>query len=188
MVSEKDGWMKSSLPVLLMAAAMSAALACAAASAPEIAAQASEASSQPAPEAERAGPRTFRIGVWELDLLALDLEPSGTTFRMLDFKILKVLEIGRGADYHSFSLVEIPDLLHVISTRREGSTSEHRFVDLKALELAALRVVRTHSSAEESETHLLKIPLLGSLYGHEIDGESERHKVLYLGRWETERR
>jgi hypothetical protein len=104
---------------------------------------------------------------------------------MLDFKILKLLEAGGGTDYHSFSLIEMPDLLNVITTRHEGPISEHRLVDLQALALAVFRMVKT--SAREAETHLLKIPLIGSLYGHETDDAKEMHKIFYLFRWETER-
>ena len=117
--------------------------------------------------------------------VALDLEPRGATFRLLDFKILKVLDIGWGDDYHSFSVVEMPDLLNVLTTRHEGPVSEHRFVDLQALALAAMRLVK--KSEREAETQVLKIPLLGSLYGHEIDGATEEHTVLYLYRRENER-
>jgi hypothetical protein len=171
--------MRSPLRALFVAAVVSVALGCATGNTP------TAAEPQAAPETQYQEPRTFRLGFWEIDLLALDREPRGTTFRMLDFRILKALEIGSGADYHSFSLVEMPDLLNVVTTRREGPTSEHRLVDLQALALAVLRLVRP--SEQESETHLIKIPLVGSLYGYETDGIMEKQTILYLYRTKTER-
>jgi hypothetical protein len=164
---------------------LSVALGCATGTGPEADAQADAASEETALEKQPAGPRTYRLGIWEFDLLALDLEPRGTTFRMLDFKILKLLEIGGGEDYHSVSLVEMPVLLNVFTTRHEGPVSEHRLVDLQALALAVGRFVK--KSARETETHLLKIPVIGSLYGRDTDGGNDKHTVLYLIRWETER-
>ena len=177
--------MKTPLPILLVVAAVSVALGCANGVTPYVAAAKGTAERHASLEQPRMDKQTFRLGIWEFDLLALDLEPRGTTFRMLDFKILKLLEIGAGADYHSFSLVEMPDLLNLITTRHEGSTSEHRLVDLQMLALSALRL--DEESARESETHVLKVPVVGSLYGHEVDGSEESYKALYLIRWDGER-
>jgi hypothetical protein len=177
--------MNSSLPALISAAVISVALGCASGVGPSVAAQTETAVPPAALEKPRAGSHGFRLGLWELDLLALDLEPRGTTFRMLDFKILKGLEIGGGDDYHSFSLIEMPNLLNVVTTRREGPTYEHRVADLQALALALLRLGK--KSANESETHLLKVPVAGSLYGHDVDGPAEKRRLLYLFGWESER-
>jgi hypothetical protein len=104
---------------------------------------------------------------------------------MLDFKILKVLEIGRGAKYHSFSFIEIPELLNLVTTRREGPDAEHRFADVQALSLAVMRMVEENASPPESELHLLKIPVVDrSRTGGER--RSEMRISLPL-RWETER-
>jgi hypothetical protein len=171
--------------MLAVAASVSVALGCSTGNLTTAVVEQGAAPPLPALEKQDTGLRTFRLGFWEIDLLALDREPRGTTFRFLDFKILKALEIGSGADYHSFSLVEMPDLLNIVTTRHEGPVSEHRFVDLQALALAAMRLVK--KSEREAETQVLKIPLLGSLYGHEIDGATEEHTVLYLYRRENER-
>jgi hypothetical protein len=173
------------LSVLLAAAVLSVALGCATGTAPVADAQANAGDAETTLEKQPRTPRTYRLGIWEFDLLALDLEPRGTTFRMLDFKILKLLEIGGGEDYHSVSLVEMPVLLNVLTTRHEGPVHEHRLVDVQALALAMGRYVK--ESARELETHLLKIPVVGSLYGYETDGAEKKHTVLYLVRWETER-
>jgi hypothetical protein len=103
---------------------------------------------------------------------------------MLDFKILKLFEFGLGDEYHSFSLVEMPDLLNVVTSRHEGPTYEHRLADLQALALAVLRLDR--ESARESELHLLKVPVVGSFYGHETDGPEEKHRLLYVFGWDEE--
>lgn len=143
------------------------------------------ASSAPPVSTHRTDSRTFRIGIWEFDLLALDLEPRGATVRMLDLKIFKGLEVGGGSDYHSVSLVEIPDLLNVFTTRHEGPTYEHRFGDLQALALAALRFDK--ESERESEAHVLKIPVAGSFYSHEVDGTEDKHSLLYVFGWSRTR-
>jgi hypothetical protein len=176
--------MKPRRQLLVAALAMSVALGCATGSGSDPAAHEVEVSSPTGPEKPRTESHTFRIGFWELDFLALDLEPRGATFRIFDIKILKLLEIGWGADYHSFSVVEFPYLLNVLTTRHEGPTYEHRLADVQALALAVLRVGK--ASPRESEAHLLKVPVVGSLYGHEADGPEETYKVLYVFAWDTE--
>jgi hypothetical protein len=178
--------MRSPLTALLVGSAVSVALVCASGAAPPAAPQETEAEGQAAPEEPQETRQSHRLGLWEFDLLALDREPRGTTFRMLDFKILKVLEIGRGAKYHSFSFIEIPELLNLVTTRREGPDAEHRFADVQALSLAVMRMVEENASPPESELHLLKIPVVGSLYGQEVSGAAEMHRLLYLFSWETE--
>jgi hypothetical protein len=145
---------------------------------------AAEAAS-PAPEAA-AEPiaRTFRIGFWELDLVALDYEPRGTTFRLLDLAIFRLLDVGSGPDYHSFSLVEVPVLLNVFTTRREGITRELRVVDVQALALAFVRHLRESESTVE--THFLKLPILGSLFAYQEDHGLEERTFLFLFRTESE--
>jgi hypothetical protein len=184
-LTERNAGRDSPLLVLLAVAAMSLAVGCATGNGPGAAAQGADAKPPIALEERRTESHTFRIGFWELDFLALDLEPRGATFRILDFKILKALEIGWGDDYHSFSVVEMPDLLNVLTTRHEGPIYEHRLADLQALALAVLRL--DQDSARESEMHLLKVPVIGSIYGQETDGPKETHKVLYLFAWDRDR-
>lgn len=185
-MNQRASRMRLLLPLPLVAAVLSVALGCATSGTPDVAAQPPPAAERHAElERPRTEPLTLRLGFWEIDFLALDLEPRGTTFRLLDFKILKVLEVGWGADYHSVSLVEMPDLLNGLTTRHEGPSYEHRLADVQMLALAPLRVVKT--SARESEAHLLKVPVVGSLFGREIDGSEKKYGVLYLFRWETER-
>ena len=139
--------------------------------------------------------RTFRIGFWVFDLFAVDVEPKGTTFRMLDFRIFKLLEIGSGEKYHSFSLVELPYLLNLATTRSDGLTYEHRLLDVQAVDLAIAR--HRKASPKDAETHVLKIPIVGSAYGRDVqvtqpDDESpeeirEREMVLYVFRHEVDR-
>jgi hypothetical protein len=179
---DQTGTRRRTLPALLLATLLPLAAACATRSDPPAVGDVSLAAPS---ETRRTESKTFKLAIWEFDFLALDLEPRGTTFRAMDFKIFKVLEIGGGPDYHSFSLVEFPDLLNVLTTRHEGPTYEHRLADVQALALAVLRLDK--ESARESETHLLKIPVAGSFYGHEVDGAEEKHKVLYVFGWDTER-
>jgi len=150
-------------------------------------APAADAVPQPAPAEPAKSPprsRTFRLGFWEIDLLALDLEPRGTTFRVLDIRIFKLFEMGFGEDYHSVSFVEAPHLFNAITTRRDGITREHRVADVQVFALAALRVLR--ESARKSETHVLKAPIVGSLYATETDGPSQERTLLYLVRYEAD--
>lgn len=128
---------------------------------------------------------TLRIGFWVIDLAALDREPRGTTFRLLDVRIFKLLEVGSGDDYYSFSLVEMPDLLNLVTTRREGLAEEHRVADLQALALAAGRYLV--ESERKSMLQVLKLPILGSLYERERDGAMERENYLYVFGNEIER-
>jgi hypothetical protein len=176
-------------PALLLAAVLLLGSACASTGGAPVTqgTQVAAAGDAPVPVAEkpRTDSRTFRIGIWEFDLLALDLEPRGTTFRMLDFRIFKALEVGGGSDYHSFSVVSIPHILDVLTTRHEGPTYEHRLADLQALALAFLRL--TKESERKYDTHLLKIPVAGSLYGREVDGATDNQTFLYVFGWDHER-
>jgi hypothetical protein len=129
--------------------------------------------------------RTFRIGFWELDLLALDVEPRGTTFRLLDFRILRLLEIGSGPEYHSFSMLEVPPLLNVFTTRRDGIERELRIVDIQAVATAVTRHLR--EAEDVYETHFFKLPVIGSLFSRQRDDGTEHQTYLYLFRREVER-
>jgi hypothetical protein len=129
--------------------------------------------------------RTFRLGFWELDLLALDFEPRGTTFRLLDFRILRLLEIGGGPEYHAFSLVEMPVLFNVFTSRRDGITRELRIADVQAVATAVVR--HTRESESEYQTHLLKLPVIGSFFSRQRDDGTEHQTFLFLFRREVER-
>jgi hypothetical protein len=143
------------------------------------------AAGAPAAKEANSEPRTHRLGFWEIDLLAVDTAANRTTFRLLDFRIFKLLEIGSGEQYHSFSLVEMPVLLNILTTRRDGVTYEGRFIDVQAIALALARATR--ESTRKSETHFLKLPVIGSLYGREVDGGEEQLTFLYLIRREANR-
>jgi hypothetical protein len=128
--------------------------------------------------------RTFRLGFWEFDLMALDLEPRGTTFRLLDLRIFRLLEVGSGPDYHSFALGEIPPLVTLFSTRHEEETGEFKIVDVEALALALVR--HTRDSESEFQTHFLKLPVLGSTFAREQEDGLEKQHILYVFRREVE--
>lgn len=125
----------------------------------------------------------FRIGFWEIDLLAVDREPRGSTFRLLDFRIFRLLEAGQGPDYQSFRFFEMPDLLHLFSTSQEGESRELRVLDFEAIGLAATRQMaedEDHASREYG-----KLPVLGSLFSVEWSEEqptTERQTYLFLVR------
>lgn len=174
-----------------LAAAAGIALGCATSSVPDAgaasvsAAPAAQDAANGADEAAvvRSGREGWRLGVWELDLVALDREPRGTTFRLLDLKILKLLEIGGGDDYYSFALLETPGVIEPITVRRDGVTEELRLVDVQAL--ALLR--RTRDSSTEAETRVVKPPVLRSLYGTTQDGADQSVEYLFVFRQEVER-
>jgi hypothetical protein len=139
----------------------------------------------PEAEAEKAPEyRTYRLGFWEFDLMAVDLEPRGTTFRLLDLAIFKLLEVGSGPDYHAFSLVEIPPLVSLFSTRHEEDTGELKLLDVQAFGLALVRHER--ESETDFATHFLKLPVLGSTFAREHEEGLEKQHVLYVFRRELE--
>ncbi len=127
--------------------------------------------------------RTWRLGFWELDFLALDRAPNRTTFRLLDLGILSLLEIGSGEAYHSFRLLDAPGVVQLATFQGDGPTFDRRLLDIQLM--ALLRSVR--ESAQQEETHILKMPLMGSLYGWEIDGTRKTRHLLFLGRYDVER-
>ncbi|CAG1007398.1 hypothetical protein MYXO_03582 [Myxococcaceae bacterium] len=135
------------------------------------------------PEAE---PRSFRIGFWAFDLFAVDREPRGTTFRLLDFKIFKLFEFGQGEDYQAVSVLEMPDLFSPFTARREANTSETHVLDFEALSFAVFRGGRESESPEQ--THVLKLPVLGSVYSMENDleqPEQQEETFFFLLRRDT---
>jgi hypothetical protein len=181
--------MKSAWALALLAAL---ALGCATSGAPGPA----DVAADPAPGSDTVGEegvstadatvarsRTWRLGAWVIDLVALDVEPRGTTFRLLDLKILKLLEVGRGDDYYSFALLETPGVMEPVTVRRDGPTQELRLLDVQVL--ALLR--RTRESATQEETRVVKPPILRSLYGHQLDGTEEQVEYLFVFRQEVER-
>lgn len=145
--------------------------------------------SAPPPAAtEEFKPRSYRIGFWEIDLFALDFEPRGTTFRMFDFKIFKLLEVGQGPDYQAFSFVEMPGLLNVVSSRHEEATGELRLFDVQALELALVR--QTQDTETGGQTHFFKLPALGSLVSLQTDDSEpklEHQNYLFMVHRDVER-
>lgn len=130
----------------------------------------------------------FRIGFWEIDFLAVDKEERGTTFRFLDFRIFRLFEAGQGPDYQAFSFFEMPELLHLFTSRREGTSRELRILDFEAIGLAMARQVEEDPNNSTSE--FLKLPLLGPLVGVERSPDqptTERQTYLFLVRRDVPR-
>ncbi len=133
-----------------------------------------------APEVDSSA-KDFRIGFWEIDLLAVDHEPRGTTVRLFDFRIFRLLEIGQGPDYQSFSLFEMPGLLNLFTSQRDGASRELRIVDFQALSLAMVR--QTQESENAYATSFLRLPVLGAVAAFEADEEMpnvEEQTYLFL--------
>lgn len=155
---------------------------------PAPAAETPSTAAAPVPKPPEPDGNDFRIGFWEIDFLALDHEPRGTTFRFLDFKIFRFLEVGQGPDYQAFSLFEMPQLLNLFTTRREGDTRELRVLDVQAISLAMAR--QTQESQNASSSELLKLPVLGSVFAVETAEEQptiERQTYLFLLRRDVPR-
>lgn len=154
------------------------------ASAPEQAAPPpSVAATDPLPDGN-----DFRIGFWEIDFIAVDRAPRGTTFRLLDFKIFRLLEVGQGPDYQAFSFFEMPELLSLFTSRQEGATSELRVMDVQAVSLALVR--QTQESENISSSEYMKLPVLGPLFAVQTTEEqptSERQTYLFLLRQDVPR-
>ncbi len=133
-------------------------------------------------------PRSYRIGIGDLDLFALDYEERGTTFRLFDLKVFRLLEVGSGPEYKAFGLMEVPGLLNVASSRQEEDTGEIRFFDVQALELALVR--QQQDSATEGQTHFMKFPGVGSLVSLQTDESEptlEHHNYFFVLRRDVER-
>jgi hypothetical protein len=127
---------------------------------------------------------SFRIGFWEIDLFAIDREPRGVTYRFFDVRILRLFELGQGPAYHAFGLFHMPDLLSLALSRSEDETREVRVFDVQAIDLAVFRHVR--ESADESGTHVLRLPVLGSLVAFESEPGVERQTYGYVVRQNVE--
>lgn len=156
------------------------------------------ADQQPTAEAGAAGTATaatadpisksFRIGFWEIDLFAVDHEPRGDTFRLLDFRIFRLLEIGQGPDYQAFSLFEMPGLLNLFTSRRDGAASELRLLDLQAISLAMVRQVQEGEGSYSRS--FVKLPVLGSVVSFEANEDApnvERQTTAFLFRRDVPR-
>jgi 8-oxo-dGTP pyrophosphatase MutT (NUDIX family) len=98
--------------------------------------------------------------------------------RLLDLPIFTLFEYTRdkAAETVQVAFVESP-LFKIFSRREENQRSELRFVDLRLFAL-----FRKTREADTQKLHLLKLPFIGSLYGHEIDGDRERRNLLFLSR------
>ncbi len=151
----------------------------------DAAAVASESRQTSEDAAEKPLAPSFRIGFWEIDLLAIDHEARGRTVRFMDFEIFRLFEIGSGPSYHSFSLLEMPDLLNLFTFRAEDSTAEARLVDLQMIDLALLR--RLAEAEDEQQLSVLRLPVIGPLYGLERKPDLETQIHLFVFRREQER-
>jgi len=136
-----------------------------------------------APSAARtARSETFRLGFWEIDLFSFERAPGRRQFRLMDFEIFRLLEVGGGDGYHSFAFLEAPEVFQGVVTRSDAATHEHRILDLQGLALFR----STKEGEAQTRTRVLKLPLVGDLYGHVVDGSTERRSLLYLLRHESQ--
>jgi len=136
-----------------------------------------------APSTERSvRSEIFRLGFWEIDLFSFERAPGRRQLRLMDFEILRLLEVGAGDGYHSFAFLEAPEVFQGFVTRSDGATHEHRVLDLQGLALFR----STKEGEAQTRTRLLKLPLLGDLYGHAVEGSMERRSLLYLLRHESQ--
>jgi len=139
----------------------------------------------PDADSEVADPPDFRIGFWVLDLFAIDREPRGETYRFLDLSVFRLFELGQGPDYRSFSLLEMPDLFNLVTSRREDPTAETRILDLQIIDFALFR--QLVEAEDETQTHVLRLPVIGSAYGTVTEPELEKQTYGFLYRSEQER-
>jgi len=124
----------------------------------------------------------FRVGFWEIDFFSFARSPGRRQLRLLDFEILRLLEVGGGDGYHSFSFLEAPEVFQAFVTRSDGATHEHRVLDLQGLALFR----STKEGEAQTSTRLLKLPLVGDLYGRVVEGSLEKRSFLYLLRHESQ--
>lgn len=183
----------AALGVAFLVAATAASAADDGADGPDAAveAPAAEAEAEPgaaAPDggaAAEPGNDNFRIGFWVLDLFAIDREPRGETYRFLDLGIFRLLEVGQGPAYQSFSFFEMPDLLNLFTYRREDDTAEMRALDFQIVDLALVRQIQ--EAEDEKQLHVLRLPVIGSLYGTVTEPEADKEIYGYVYRREIER-
>ncbi len=165
-------------PAALSVAASVAVAAAALLTAP-VAPRAQEAPAGPEDEATEIPPQAERIRA--IPLFTYEREGDRKTLRVLDLVLLRLLEVGGGEEgYRRVSLLDTP-ILSLFRHRSEGATRETRLFDARLF--ALLR--REQEGADRSAFHILKLPLLGSLFAHEREPGLERWRFLFAFRREV---
>lgn len=124
--------------------------------------------------AQTGGPDSIRVGAG-VDLVTFERSEESTRLKLLDLRVLRLFEYLNSTEAQGIGFLESP-IFKLFARRSDANTSEMRFLDFRIL--AIFRSVR--ESAEKSELHFLRLPLLGSLYGYEREGDVERRTILFL--------
>jgi len=124
--------------------------------------------------AQGGGPQSFRLGAG-VDLVAFERSEERTRLSLFDLKLMRIFDYERGPERSGVGFMESP-IFKLFASRTEGEQHELRVLDFRIL--AFFRNLRT--GTEQSELQILQLPLLGSLYGLERQGDIERRSILFF--------
>ena len=79
----------------------------------------------------------------------------------------------------------MPDLLNLFTYRQEDDTAEVRALDVQIIDFALFRQLR--EAEDEKQLHVLRLPVIGSLYGTVTEPEVDKEIYGYVYRREVER-
>ena len=118
----------------------------------------------------------YQVG--EPTVFVVEQNDQRNSMRLLELPIFKFFEYTRDKQARTVQVgfLESP-LFKIFSRREDDQRSELRVVDLRLLAL-----FRRTRDGNTRKMHLLKLPFIGSLYGHEIEGDREKRNVLFLSR------
>ncbi len=121
----------------------------------------------------------------EIDLgvsvFSVNSNPERTRVRVLDLIVVSLFKLDRRDGYERVEILNIPFFSLVKSTRRDDRTST-RFPKMP---LIALYRNDRHGDSER-DTRILSLPLIGSLFGHQVDGSRHKRTFFYFIRVESD--
>lgn len=108
--------------------------------------------------------------------------PERTRVKVLDLILVKLFEYDRREErYQKVEVLDVPFFTLYESSRHDERTST-RFPRVPLFSLYR----RDRDGEWESDIRLLSLPLIGSLYRHQVDGASHRRQVLFFIRWDSD--
>ncbi len=117
-----------------------------------------------------------------LEVFRITSAPERTRVKILDLILLKLFEYDRKEEH--YQQVEVLDVLFftLFKTTRNDERTSTRFPRMPLF--AFYR--SDHDGEWERDTRLLSLPLIGSLYRHQVDGDRHRRQLLFIIRWDSD--
>lgn len=116
-----------------------------------------------------------------VSLFSVNSNPERTRVRVLDLIVVSLFKLDRRDGYERVEILNVPFFSLLKTTRRDDRTST-RFPEMP---LMALYRNDRHGDWER-DTRILSLPLIGSLFGHQVDASRHKRTFFYFIRVESD--